>query len=82
MMPARPVYQPSFGYAAPRPPPQRPPQPQALYTGVDPSFNNQWWYPDSGVSHHVTPKASNLSDSISLPGSEHVYMGNGQGLSL
>ncbi|MCI86943.1 retrovirus-related pol polyprotein from transposon TNT 1-94, partial [Trifolium medium] len=65
---------------APRP--QRPPAPQALLTGGNPTFNNQWWYPDSGASHHVTPDASNLSDAASLPGSDQVLMGNGQGLAI
>ncbi|MCI56252.1 hypothetical protein A2U01_0077503, partial [Trifolium medium] len=66
-----------YGYGfAPRP--QRPPAPQALLTGGNSSFNNNWWYPDSGASHHVTPDASNLSDAASLPGSDHVLMGNGQ----
>ncbi|KAI5440431.1 hypothetical protein KIW84_010057 [Lathyrus oleraceus] len=67
MMTARPMYQPSFGYAAHRPTPPRSPIPQAFLIGSDPNFNNQWWYPDSGASHHFTPDASNLSDSISLP---------------
>ncbi|KAK2420319.1 putative mitochondrial protein [Trifolium repens] len=78
-------YQPQFpnpyGYGyAPRP--QRPPIPQALLTGGNVGFNNQWWYPDSGASHHVTPDASNLSDAASLPGSDQVLMGNGQGLTI
>ncbi|GAU41870.1 hypothetical protein TSUD_366180 [Trifolium subterraneum] len=67
----------SYGYGfAPRS--QRPPAPQALLTSGNTNFNNQWWYPDSGASHHVTPDASNLSDAASLPGSDQVLMGNGQ----
>lgn len=77
MMTASPIYQPSFGYAAPRSP-----LPQVFLTGSDPNFNNLWWYMDSGASHHVTPDALNLSDSISLSRSEQVFMGNTQGLSI
>jgi hypothetical protein len=47
-----------YGYA---PRPQCPPTPQALLTRGNSSFNNQWLYPDSGASHHVTPDSSNLS---------------------
>lgn len=55
MMPRSPYPPSAFGYApAPRPTPPRQPQPQAFLAGSDPSFNNQWWYPDSGASHHVT----------------------------
>ncbi|KAI5437576.1 hypothetical protein KIW84_023624 [Lathyrus oleraceus] len=71
-----------FGYVAPRPTPPPSPLPQAFLTGSDPNFINQWWYPDSGVSYHVTPDSSNLSDFISFPGSEQVFMGNVQGLSI
>ncbi|KAK2378919.1 WD40 repeat-containing protein HOS15 [Trifolium repens] len=70
----------SYGYGAPRA--QRPPMPQAMLTGGTNNFSNQWWYPDSGASHHVTPEATNLSDSASLPGTDQVLMGNGQGLSI
>lgn len=46
------------------------------------SFYNQHWYLDSGASDHVTPEATNLMDSISLPSIYHVQIGNGQGLSI
>jgi histone deacetylase 1/2 len=69
-----------YNYGNPRA--SRPPTPQAMLTGGSSNFNNQWWYPDSGASHHVTPDPSNLSDSVSLPGSDQVLMGNGQGLSI
>ncbi|GAU26774.1 hypothetical protein TSUD_317720 [Trifolium subterraneum] len=76
-----PFFPSSYGYGfAPRS--QRPPAPQALLTSGNSSFNNQWWYPDSGASHHVTPDVSNLSDATSLPGSDQVLMGNGQGLAI
>lgn len=74
------MYPVQFTY--PRAAPPRSSAPQAFYAGTEASFNNQWWYPDSGASHHVTPEASNVSDSISLPGTEQVFMGNGQGLSI
>lgn len=83
MISFRPAYPPPFRYPTPRAPSSRyQQQPQALLTGSDPNFSNQWWYPDSGASHHVTPDASNLSDSVSLPGTDQVYMGNGQGLNI
>ncbi|CAI8615999.1 unnamed protein product [Vicia faba] len=46
---------------------------------TDVGFSNQWWYPDSGASHHVTPDPSNVSESNFVPGTEQVFMGNGQG---
>ncbi|KAI5425875.1 hypothetical protein KIW84_031628 [Lathyrus oleraceus] len=69
LMPTCPMYQPSFGYNAPRATPPRAFAPQAFFAGSEANFNNQWWYPDSSASHHVTPDASNLSDTISLLGS-------------
>lgn len=58
LMPSRPMYQPPFSYAAPRAASPRAPQPQVFYAGTDAGFSNQWWYPDSGASHHVTPDPS------------------------
>jgi histone deacetylase 1/2 len=75
-----PQYSNPYGYGNPRA--QRPPMPHAMLTGGTSNFNNQWWYPDSGASHHVTPDPTNLSDSVSLPGSDQVLMGNGQGLAI
>jgi len=56
---------------------------QAFLTGSEAhnSFSNVW-YPDSGATHHVTPDASNLMDSMSLSGSDQVHIGNGQGLAI
>jgi histone deacetylase 1/2 len=78
-------------YNLPRPsfPPQygnpRPQAPQAFLTGnesiASSSFNNGW-YPDSGATHHVTPDAANLMDAASASGSDHVQIGNGQGLAI
>jgi len=63
----------------------RPSAPQAYLTGNEStnsnSFNNGW-YPDSGATHHVTPDASNLMDVSSFSGSDQMYIGNGQGLTI
>lgn len=76
------MYSSPFGYPASRGAPHRPSAPQTFYAGTEANFSNQWWYPDSGASHHVTPEASNLTDFVSLSGTEQVFMGNGQGLSI
>ncbi|MCI60648.1 hypothetical protein A2U01_0081904, partial [Trifolium medium] len=70
---ASPHFPNSYGYGFTRP--SRPPAPKAMLTGGDNNFSNQWWYPDSGASHHVSPDPSNLSDSTSLPGSDQVLIG-------
>ncbi|KAI5399950.1 hypothetical protein KIW84_065045 [Lathyrus oleraceus] len=58
------------------------PRHQALVAGTNFSpFYNQTWYPDSGETHHVTPDATNLMDSISLLGTDHIQIVNGQGMS-
>lgn len=57
-------------------------RPQALLTGSVSSRNDQAWYPDSGATNHVTHNPNNLLDSISLPGTDQVLLGNGQGLSI
>jgi len=74
----RPPFSPQFGNP-------RPPTPQAYLTGNEStnsnSFNNGW-YPDYGATHHVTPDATNLMDAASFSGSDQMYIGNGQGLSI
>lgn len=83
MITSRHVYSSSFGYTDPiAPSPRYQQHPQALLTGSSPNFKNQWWYPDSGASYDVTPDASNLFDFVSLPGSNKVFMGNGQSLNM
>lgn len=60
-------------------------QPQAYFAGSDSAashLRDQAWFPDSGATHHVTNNPSNLLDSISLPGSDQVLLGNGQGLPI
>lgn len=40
------------------------------------------WYPDSGASHHVTPKSNHFTQQAPYMGSNQVHMGNGQGLKI
>ncbi|RDY14837.1 hypothetical protein CR513_00025, partial [Mucuna pruriens] len=44
--------------------------------------NNSLWYPNYGVTHHVTNNLANLMDNISLSSSDQVLLGNDQGLSI
>lgn len=44
------------------------------------SCNNQTWYPDSDVTHHLTTDIANLSQRSNHCGVDQIYMGNGQGL--
>ncbi|KAJ3701350.1 hypothetical protein LUZ61_005055 [Rhynchospora tenuis] len=48
-------------------------------TVSDPVAN---WFLDSGASTHVTPELNNLSSHQVYTGSDRVYMGNGEGLSI
>lgn len=58
----------------------------AYLTGADCSSNqprnDQIWYPDSGATQHVTNNPSKLLNNISLPRSDQVLHGNGQGLPI
>lgn len=58
------------------------PIPHASVTTTHTSFYDQACYLDSGFTHHVTPNASNIMESISLPRFHHVDVGNGQGFSI
>ncbi|MCI66553.1 retrovirus-related pol polyprotein, partial [Trifolium medium] len=40
------------------------------------------WYPDSGATHDVMHSPDYFTDSVSLPGSDHVMLGNEQGLPI
>ena len=40
------------------------------------------WYPDSGATHHMTLDSSHLVDRIEYNGSDHVLIGNGEGLQI
>lgn len=40
------------------------------------------WYVDSGATHHVTSDPQHLMEAAFVPGNEHVYVGNGQGLPI
>lgn len=56
-------------------------QAQAYLAAPD-SNSTQSWYPDSGATHHVTNDAANMTEHVTLTGSEEILMGNGQGLSI
>lgn len=63
-------------------------QPQAHLTGtgfeipIEVSQHTQSWYPDTGATLHVTNNVDYLSESIALPGTDQVLLGNGQGLPI
>ncbi|KAG8503604.1 hypothetical protein CXB51_001615 [Gossypium anomalum] len=40
-------------------------------------FSDQVWYPDSGVTNHITPDVTSLSSVAPYTGTNHVSMGNG-----
>ncbi|KAF7814697.1 Retrovirus-related Pol polyprotein from transposon TNT 1-94 [Senna tora] len=40
------------------------------------------WYPDSGASNHLTNDSTNLQHKHPYDGTEKVYVGNGQGMSI
>lgn len=74
----KPSFPPQFGNL-------RPPPPQAYLIGNESTSSNSFnigWYPDSGSTHHVTPDANNLTDDVSLSGSDQMHIGNVQGLSI
>lgn len=64
--------------------------PQAYLTGTGPGVDNhslfgqvnQRRFPDSGETHHVTNSVDYLSESVTLPGTDQVLLGNGQGLPI
>lgn len=61
-------------------------KPQAFLTGSNQCRvhrkHDQSWYPDSWATNHVTYNPNNLLDSISIPRTDQVLLGNGQGLSI
>lgn len=63
-----------------KPPSQRPVA--AAATANSESPNDDWCYPDSGASHHVTSELGNLSLGSEYHGHGKVHMGNGEGLSI
>lgn len=77
--------QPQVNYPA-QPPRNQSPHPAAYMATqefVAPrSYDTQSWYPDSGASHHMTNGSQNLSQGATYTGSDHVLMGNGQGLHI
>jgi histone deacetylase 1/2 len=40
------------------------------------------WYPDSGASYHVTNDVRNIQEPSPFSATDHIYMGNGQSLSI
>lgn len=60
-------------------PPARPPMAYIANSSATPS---QFWYADSGASHHVTADSHNLLDATNLGGQNHLFVGNGQGLHI
>lgn len=46
------------------------------------SLNDDWWFPDSGASHHVTNDLANLALGSEYTGGGSVLMGNGTGLPI
>ncbi|KAL5802139.1 hypothetical protein ACOSQ4_030444 [Xanthoceras sorbifolium] len=40
------------------------------------------WFPDSGATNHCTPDVSNLQTKTNYHGSERIYMGNGNALTI
>ncbi|KZV26181.1 hypothetical protein F511_06348 [Dorcoceras hygrometricum] len=56
--------------------------PSAFASTKSESASEEWWYPDSGASHHVTNDLGNLSVSSEYTGGSKVQVGNGAGLSI
>lgn len=54
----------------------------AIATKQPDMLNDEWWFPDSGASHHVTNDLANLTIGSEHPGEGKVYMGNGSALSI
>ncbi|KAL5803798.1 hypothetical protein ACOSQ3_030598 [Xanthoceras sorbifolium] len=40
------------------------------------------WFPDSGATNHCTPDVSNLQTKTNYHGSERIYMGNGNAITI
>ncbi|KAL1083352.1 hypothetical protein V6Z11_D09G194200 [Gossypium hirsutum] len=51
------------------------PQPHAMVTTPD-TVGDAAWYPDSGVTHHLTHSVESLGDNTSRHGPGRVYVGN------
>ncbi|RVW60450.1 Retrovirus-related Pol polyprotein from transposon RE2 [Vitis vinifera] len=55
---------------------QASPHSSTLFTTPE-VFNDNSWYPDSGVSNHVTPNANNLQHNTKFTGQDKVHIGDG-----
>jgi histone deacetylase 1/2 len=84
-------FNPTVPSSAPKNDPQEPkdkdPNPQACTASVASSSTQelvipQSWFPDSGVSHHLTANFENLAQGKSYLGSSKVHIGNGVGLNI
>lgn len=45
-------------------------------------MNEDWWFRDSGASHHVTNEFENMSIGSEYSGAGKVHLGNGTGLDI
>lgn len=71
----------------------RPPQSYMVGSGPGSSYTPQGflagpvsdtssWVPDSGATHHITNDSASFQDDHSASGSDQVFMGNGEGVSI
>lgn len=57
--------------------------PSTMYASANSSvISDPTWFTDSGASHHVTSKPSNLTVKTEYKGSQQVLVGNGDGLQI
>lgn len=45
------------------------------------AFNSSW-YPDSGITNHITPDAHNLRTKLNYARNDQIYIGDGTGLDI
>ena len=57
-------------------------QPQGFLSSSVSQAGSSGWFPDSGATHHITNDSTLFSDHTSVASSDHVLMGNGQGVSI
>ncbi|KAL9458229.1 hypothetical protein AB3S75_007151 [Citrus x aurantiifolia] len=53
--------------------------PEAYIANVEGS-TDEWWYLDSGATHHITNNMANMHMREEFKGSDQLTIGNGQGL--
>lgn len=60
-----------------------PPQVNIVNLNINPTqVASQEWYPDSGVSHHVTSNVTNILNLTIYTRPDQLYVRNGQGLTI